>query len=344
MTALPISHMAREVAEIPEAVARFLDRSRPAVTAAALALRTRDPGVITTVARGTSDHAATYLKYAIELAAGVPVASVGPSIASIYHRPLRLKGAACIGISQSGKSPDIVEMMRSAGQGGALTIAITNFADSPMAQVTDHCLPLQAGEEKSVAATKTFIASVTAGLAVLAGWQQDADLAKAVAALPDALAKAVALDWSPLSARLVRADSVYVLGRGPGYAVACEAALKMKETCGLHAEAYSAAEVLHGPAALAQSQFPVLALGVQDAALPQLLATTERLAAQGADVFVTGAEAKGAVTLPTVPDLHPLVAPLVLAATYYAFVEGLARRRGFDPDKPPHLRKVTETI
>ena len=344
MTALPISHMAREVAEIPEAVARFLDRSGPAVTAAALALRTRDPGVITTVARGTSDHAATYLKYAVELAAGVPVASVGPSIASIYHRPLRLKGAACIGISQSGKSPDIVEMMRSAGKGGALTIAITNFADSPMAQVTDHCLPLQAGEEKSVAATKTFIASVTAGLAVLAGWQQDADLAKAVAALPDALAKAVALDWSPLSARLVRADSVYVLGRGPGYAVACEAALKMKETCGLHAEAYSAAEVLHGPAALAQSQFPVLALGVQDAALPQLLATAERLAAQGADVFVTGAEAKGAVTLPTVPDLHPLVAPLVLAATYYAFVEGLARRRGFDPDKPPHLRKVTETI
>lgn len=344
MTALPISHMAREVAEIPEAVARFLDRSGLAVTAAALALRTRDPGVIATVARGTSDHAATYLKYAVELAAGVPVASVGPSIASIYHRPLRLKGAACIGISQSGKSPDIVEMMRSAGQGGALTIAITNFADSPMAQVSDHCLPLQAGEEKSVAATKTFIASVTAGLAVLAGWQQDADLAKAVAALPDALAKAVALDWSPLSARLVRAESVYVLGRGPGYAVACEAALKMKETCGLHAEAYSAAEVLHGPAALAQSQFPVLALGVQDAALPQLLATAERLAAQGADVFVTGAEAKGAFTLPTVPDLHPLVAPLVLAATYYAFVEGLARRRGFDPDKPPHLRKVTETI
>ena len=344
MTALPISHMAREVAEIPEAVARYLDRSRPAVTAAALALRARDPGVITTVARGTSDHAATYLKYAVELAAGVPVASVGPSIASIYHRPLRLTGAACIGISQSGKSPDIVEMMRSAGQGGALTIAITNFADSPMAQVTDHCLPLQAGEEKSVAATKTFIASVTAGLAVLAGWQEDADLAKAVAALPDALAQAVALDWSPLSARLVRAESVYVLGRGPGYAVACEAALKMKETCGLHAEAYSAAEVLHGPAALAQSQFPVLALGVQDAALPQLLATTERLAAQGADVFVTGARASGAVTLPTVPDLHPLVAPLVLAATYYAFVEGLARRRGFDPDKPPHLRKVTETI
>jgi glutamine---fructose-6-phosphate transaminase (isomerizing) len=340
----PISHMAREVAEIPQAVARFLDRSAAVVTAAAAALCARDPAVIATVARGTSDHAATYLKYAIELAAGVPVASVGPSIASIYRRPLRLAGAACIGISQSGKSPDIVEMMRAAGQGGALTIAITNFADSPMAGVSDHCLPLEAGEEKSVAATKTFICSVAAGLALVARWQDDQDLARAVAALPDALAKAVALDWSPLSARLVRADSAFVLGRGPGYAVANEAALKMKETSGIHAEAYSAAEVLHGPAALAQSRFPVLALGVPDAALPQLLATAERLARQGADVFVTGADAAGAVTLPTVPDLHPLVAPLVLAASYYAFVEGLARRRGFDPDKPPHLRKVTETI
>lgn len=344
MTGQPISHMAREVAEIPEAVARFLDRSAAAVAGAAQALRDRDPAVVATVARGTSDHAASYLKYAIELVAGIPVASVGPSIASIYRRPLRLAGGACIGISQSGQSPDIALMMRGAGQGGALTIAITNFADSPMAAASDHCLPLQAGIENSVAATKTFIASVTAGLALLAGWQNDADLARAVAALPEALAKAVALDWSPLSARLVRADSAYVLGRGPGYAVACEAALKMKETCGLHAEAYSAAEVLHGPAALAQSRFPILALGIDDAALPQLRGTAERLAAQGADVFITGADAKGAVTLPTVPDLHPLVAPLVLAATYYAFVEGLARRRGFDPDKPPHLRKVTETI
>ena len=338
------SHMAREVAEIPDAVARFLDLSRAAVSKAAAALRTRDPAVVATVARGTSDHAATYLKYAIELAAGIPVASVGPSVASIYRRPLRLNGAACIGISQSGQSPDIVEMMRGAGQGGALTIAITNFADSPMAAASNHCLPLQAGEEKSVAATKTFICSVTAGLALLADWQGDAKLAQAVAALPEALSNAVVRDWSPLSARLVRAESAFVLGRGPGYAVASEAALKMKETSGIHAEAYSAAEVLHGPAALAQSQFPVLALGVQDAALPQLLATAERLAAQGADVFVTGAAAKGAVTLPTVPDLHPLVAPLVLAASYYAFVEGLARRRGFDPDKPPHLRKVTETL
>lgn len=338
------THMAREVAEIPQAAERFLELSRAAITQAAAALRAHDPGLVITVARGSSDHAATYLKYALELQLGVPVASVGPSVASIYHRPLRLAGAACLGISQSGRSPDIVEMMRMASEAGALSVAITNFADSPMAQASAHCLPLQAGVEQSVAATKTFVTSALAGLALLAEWSNDANLRAALAALPEALAQAVALDWEPLSARLARASSAFVLGRGPGFAVACEAALKFKETCGLHAEAYSAAEVLHGPAAIVQAQFPVLALGMDDAALPQLAATAERLAAQGADVFITGADAPGAVRLPMVAGLHPLLAPLVTITAFYAFVEALARRRGFDPDTPPHLRKVTETI
>ena len=338
------SHMAREVAEIPEAARRFLDGSRDAVLAAAAALRDRRPVVVTTVARGSSDHAATYLKYAIELEQGIPVASLGPSIASIYQRPLHLAQGACIGISQSGRSPDIVEMLRAAGAGGALTIAISNAPDSPLSDASAHALPLLAGVEHSVAATKTFVTSVLAGLALLGEWRQDAALCRAVADMPEAFAKALACDWSPLAAGLSGAASAYVLGRGPAVAIAGEAALKLKETCGLHAESFSAAEVLHGPAAIVQAGFPVLALGVADAALPQLVATAERLAGQGADVFLTGAEAGGAVTLPSVPDLHPIVAHLVLAVACYACVEGLARRRGFDPDVPPHLRKVTETV
>ena len=338
------SFMAQEVAEIPQAAARFLTGSKSAVLDAAAALRARDPGLIVTVARGSSDHAATYLKYCIELAAGVPVASVGPSIASIYGATLRLNGAACIGISQSGRSPDIVEMMRSAGAAGALTIAITNFSDAPMAAASDHCLPLQAGVEQSVAATKTFVTSALAGLSLLAEWRQDTALRAAVADLPNAFKQALSLDWSPLANRLSRAQSLYVLGRGPAFAIASEAALKFKETCGLHAEAYSAAEVLHGPSAIVQANFPVLALGINDAALPQLVATAERLAGQGADVFLTGAKAKSATTLPSVSGLHPLVAPLALIVGFYGFIEALARRRGFDPDTPPHLRKVTETL
>jgi glutamine---fructose-6-phosphate transaminase (isomerizing) len=338
------THMRAEVEEIPAAAARFLSESREQVAAAAAAMRAADPRLLVTVARGSSDHAATYLKYAAELLAGVPVASVGPSVASVYGRTLRLDGAACLGISQSGQSPDIVEMMRSAGAGGALTIAVTNFADAPMAAACDHTLPLRAGPERSVAATKTFVASVLAALALLAEWREDDGLRTAVAALPDQFARALACDWTPLADRLVRANSAFVLGRGPGSAIANEMALKFKETCAIHAESYSAAEVLHGPAALVQSQFPVLALGVADAALPQVVATAERLAGQGADVFLTAGTAAGVRTLPSVAGVHPLTAPLVPVVSFYGFIEALARRRGFNPDTPPHLRKVTATI
>ncbi len=338
------THMATEVAEIPEAAARFLADARAPLAAAASAMRSLDPHTIVSVARGSSDHASTYFKYAVELAAGVPVASVGPSIASIYGRTLKLKGAACVGVSQSGKSPDIVEMMRLAGEGGALTIALTNNSASPMAGVSAHTLPLSAGPEQSVAATKTFVNSVVAGLALLAEWLEDEALRAAVAGLPDAFAKALEQDWTALSDRLVRAQSLYVLGRGPGFAMSNEMALKFKETSGLHAESYSAAEVLHGPAAIVGGRFPVLALGVDDAALPHVRATAERLVGQGADVFVTGLEVAGATTLPTVSGLHPIVAPLVLGVSFYKFIEELSRRRGFNPDVPPHLKKVTETV
>lgn len=338
------SHMAREVAEIPQAAARHLELARTATLTAAADLAALDPGLVVTVARGSSDHAAGYLKYAIELLAGIPVASVGPSIASVYGRALRMKGAACIGISQSGQSPDIVAMMRAARDGGARAVAITNDAASPMATAANHTLALHAGPEQSVAATKTFVLSVLAGLSLLAHWQGDAALQAALDRFPEDADRALALDWSALSARLARADRAFVLGRGPAFAIAAETSLKLKETSGLHAEAYSAAEVLHGPSAIVQAQFPVLALGVQDAALPQVEATAARLAAQGADVFLTGGRAEGATPLASLEGLHPLVAPLLLAVTFYATVEGLARRRGFDPDTPPYLRKVTETL
>ena len=340
----PTTHMRTEVEEIPAVAARFLHGARAEIAAAAAAMRAADPALLVTVARGSSDHAATYLKYGAELTAGVPVASCGPSVASIYGKQLRLTGAVCIGISQSGRSPDIVEMMRSAGVGGALTLAITNFADAPMALVCNHTLALHAGVEQSVAATKTFVASVLATLALLAEWQQDEPLRRAVAGLPEAFAQALDCDWTPLAERLAGAGSLYVLGRGPGFAIANEMALKFKETCGIHAESYSAAEVLHGPSAIVQQGFPVLALGVQDAALPQVLATADRLVGQGADVFLTAGQVKGAVTLPSVTGLHPLVAPLVLIVSFYSFIEALARARGLNPDLPPHLRKVTRTL
>lgn len=343
MTA-PATFMRAETEDIPAAAARFLDGARASVAAAAAALRARDPGLVVTVARGSSDHAATYLKYAIELAAGIPVASVGPSVASIYGRRLRLDGAACIGVSQSGQSPDIVEMMRGAAEGGALTVAITNDPASPLAAASDHALALRAGPERSVAATKTFVVSILAGLALLAEWRDDAALRAAVARAPEDFARALACDWSPLADRLATAGALYVLGRGPAWAIASEVALKFKETCGMQAASYSAAEVLHGPSAIVGEGFPVLALAVEDAALPQVIATADRLAGQGAEVFLTASGGGAGVTpLPAVAGMHPLTAPLALAPAFYRFIEALARRRGLNPDTPPHLRKVTAT-
>ncbi|MEM8572175.1 MAG: SIS domain-containing protein [Pseudomonadota bacterium] len=336
--------MSDEIGEIPEAAARFLDRAGPVLSEAAQVMRRTDPPLVLTVARGSSDHAATYLKYVVEIMAGVPVATAAPSLASIYRRQLRLQSAACIGISQSGQSQDIVEMMGSARQSGGLTIAITNSVDAPLAEACEFVLPLHAGIEKSVAATKSYVISVMAAIALVAEWQDDDALRRAVAQLPEQCAAALELDWSRLSDRLVTANSLYVLGRGPGFAIAKEMALKFKETCALHAESYSAAEVFHGPAALVQDRFPILALALEDDARAPVQSTAERLAEQGADVFVTGEGAPGPTfALPTLSDMHPKTAPLLLIVTFYRFVEALARRRGLNPDEPPHLRKITIT-
>lgn len=337
------THMAREVASIPEHLSTMLCHGEGALTELGAMLRAQEPQLVTSVARGSSDHAATYLKYACEILVGVPVASVGPSIASVYSAQLRLPRTLCVAISQSGQSPDIVQMTKASAQAGATTLAITNDPDAPLAKAADACLPLGCGPEISVAATKTFVASVAAAIAMLAHWTKDAELLAALARLPEACNTALSQDWSPLSDRLARAPALYVLGRGPGYAIASEIALKFKETSALHAEAYSAAEVLHGPSALVERGFPVLALICEDAARDGFCDTAAKLAGQGADVFVTD-QVTGTTELPRAAPLHPLLDPLLSVVSFYVFIEALARRRGLQPDTPRHLRKVTATV
>ena len=344
MTTQNATHMRQEVEEIPSAVSRLLSEGKSDFAAAGAALRARDPAAIVTIARGSSDHASAFLKYSIELLAGVPVASVGPSIVSIYGRELKLGRTAAISISQSGKSPDIVAMTESARRSGALTFALTNTVGSPLAAAAEHMVALRSGEEKSVAATKTFVASIVAGLGILGNWLEDKALLAALDSLPRLLEQAVHVDWSPLLGALDGHNSLYVLGRGPTLAIASEAALKFKETCGIHAEAYSAAEVLHGPARIVEREFPVLALTAGDAAEPSVAEVADRLTGQGARVFLTSGKGTRAERLPLAASGHPLTDALALIVTFYGFVEALSRHRGFNPDQPPHLRKVTETI
>lgn len=338
------THMRREIEEIPVAVARLLADGRDELAAGGAALRARNPDMLVTIARGSSDHAATFIKYAVELLAGIPVASVGPSISSIYGRELRLPNAAAIAISQSGKSPDIVAMAESARRNGALTFALTNTPDSPLAAGADRTIALRSGPEQSVAATKTYVASVVAGLALIGNWLQDKALLAALELLPQVLEQAVGTDWSTLLGALDNHQSLYVLGRGPAFAIASEAALKFKETCSIHAEAYSAAEVIHGPARIVERHFPVLVLAARDAAEPSVADVAERLAGQGARVFITSVNARSAERLPFAASGHPITDALALVATFYGFVEALSRRRGFDPDRPPYLNKVTQTV
>jgi glucosamine--fructose-6-phosphate aminotransferase (isomerizing) len=336
--------MLMEIRESPEGVVRLLDRSGPAIAAAAAEARALSPAFVATVARGSSDHAATYLKYACELTLGLPVASIGPSVASIYHAPLRLAGGVCVVVSQSGKSPDIVEMARAATADGALTVALTNDPASPLAGAAGRVIDIAAGPELSVAATKTFVTSAVAALALVAEWAGDGPLLAAIHALPGALDRAARADWGALTDRLAKAESVFTLGRGPGFAMSGEAALKLKETCRIHAETYSSAEVLHGPVSIVGQGFPVLAFAAADAAEESVVAVADALAGKGAEVFATSDRVRRARPLPVVRTDHPLADPLALIVSFYAMVEAVARARGIDPDRPRHLSKVTETL
>lgn len=340
----PTSQMHAEIREIPAAVDRLLSNGENAVAAAAKEIAARNPRFAVTVARGSSDHICTYLKYATEILLGLPVASVGPSVASLYQAPLRLDGSLCVTVSQSGKSPDIVEMARSAGRDGALTVAITNDPSSPLALASAHVLHIHAGPERSVAATKTFVTSAVAGLLLLAHWKGDTALLAGLSTLPEALSRAVAIDWSAMRQGLSGKSSLYTLGRGPSWAMSNEAALKFKEVCQIHAESYSSAEVMHGPVSIVGEGFPVIAFAAADAAEGAVAEAADLIAATGAQVYATTDRVRAATPLAHVRAGHPLLDPICLIASFYANVERLAIERGIDPDTPRHLRKVTETL
>jgi glucosamine--fructose-6-phosphate aminotransferase (isomerizing) len=336
--------MATEIRETPGVIARFLDTERKTLEAVGARLRALDPPVLVTCARGSSDNASAYGKYLTEIILGVPVASIGPSIASVYGAPLRMKGATIVSVSQSGKSPDIVALQAAARRAGAFAIAIVNNAASPLALEADIVLPIHAGTERSVAATKTCLASAAAMAALVAAWSGDAALSGALARLPESLARAIDADWGEAFGPLVAAPSAYVIGRGPSFPVAQEAALKLKETAVLHAEAYSSAEVMHGPLQLVAPGFPVIALRPSDAAHGPMGDTIARLTAVGAKVFTAEAGLAAAGRLPVATTGHAFLDPLAMLTAFYGLAEKVARARGHDPDRPTQLRKVTETV
>lgn len=332
--------MFNEAASSASVIAAQFDRNQERVRALAADLRENPPPFVVTCARGSSDHAATYAKYLFETRLGLVTASASPSVGSVYEARQKLQGALYLVISQSGKSPDLLRNAEAAKAAGARVVALVNVEDSPLAQLADTVIPLGAGAERSVAATKSYLASLAAILQLCAYWRDDPTLIAALDALPAALIQAWQCDWTALTEGLVDAHNLFVVGRGPGLAAAQEAALKFKETCGLHAEGYSSAEVKHGPMALVGKDFPVLAFAQPDETGAGTRALADEFAARGARVWLAGEGGN----LPVAVAPHPLCAPLLTVQSFYRAINALALRRGHNPDLPPHLNKVTETV
>jgi glucosamine--fructose-6-phosphate aminotransferase (isomerizing) len=332
-----------EAAESAQAVRRQFERTHGDAMRLGAALRKLAPRAVVTCARGSSDHAATFAKYLIETRLGVLTASAAPSVSSLYGTRQDLRDCFFIAISQSGRSPDLVSATAAAKEAGALVVGLVNADESPLAEACDYAFPLCAGPETGVAATKSYIASLAAIVHIVAAWTSDDLLMDSLAIAPDHLARAWELDWSPAVAKLAAARSLFVIGRGVGLGVAQEAALKLKETAGLHAEAFSGAEVRHGPQALLHADFPALLFGQNDEARVGLETLAQDLVARGVDVIAAGVEAPGVTALPTVAA-HPAIQPLLIAQGFYRLANAVAIARGFDTDSPPHLRKVTETL
>ena len=249
----------------------------------------------------------------------------------------------CLSVSQSGQSPDIVRMTESLADSGAFTVAITNDTGSPLAHASHAILPIHAGPELSVAATKTFVTSLVTGLWLIAELKGDEEILRAIHTLPEFLDQAKDCDWSEAAAAAT-GKSLYTLGRGPSWAISNEAALKFKEVCQIHAESYSSAEVLHGPVSIVEQAFPVIAFAAADPAEHALLEVADNLSGMGARVFVTSDKAEKAKCLPSVRTGHWITDPIAAIVSFYSVVERIAATAGIDPDAPRHLKKVTETV
>jgi glutamine---fructose-6-phosphate transaminase (isomerizing) len=337
------SRMYREAAQAPDVVREQLATNVTGVARIGALLRDTKPRAVVTCARGSSDNAATFAKYLIESRAKVLTSSAAPSLSSLYEAKPDLRGVVFIAISQSGKSPDLLSSTEAAKRGGALVIALCNSTESPLAAMADHLVPLCAGVEMSVAATKSYITSLTAVVHLVASWTADQALLDALHRCPAQLEQAWNLDWSAAVSALTRAANLYVVGRGFGLGIAQEVALKLKETCGLHAEAFSAAEVKHGPMALVRLGFPVLMLSQNDESRAGITELANDFVARGAEVLLAGIEAKRALSLPTIAA-DAAIEPILMIQSFYRMATVLAFARGFNPDKPPHLNKVTETL
>lgn len=329
------SIMAQEAAEAPTRIAEQLTANAGVVAQIVAQIQARKPRFVYMVGRGSSDHAGVFAKYLIEIELGLPVAAAAPSIASVYNKVLQLADALVLVISQSGRSPDILAQVDMAKRSGAMVVALVNDTRSPLAEQAHFVLPLHVGAEKAVAATKSYLATLSAIVQLVSVWSGNRELQQALAQLPQSLQAAIALPAQLKAEALGNVAHLVVLGRGLGYAISREIALKLKEVCGIHAEAFSSAEFLHGPVTLVKNQFAIVDVTVEDESLGAHQAQIAEVTRRGAAVVQLHHRGISA---------HPRLLPLLVLQRFYLDVEVVARSRGINPDAPPGLNKVTKTV
>jgi len=344
-----MSRLSREIHEQPEVLARMLDEQAGRAAELADVIRERNVCYAVLAARGTSDNAARYAQYLFGSLNGLPVALATPSLFTIYQTPPRLRQALVLGISQSGQSPDIVAVVEEGRRQGALTAAVTNTPDSPLGDAAEHVLALEAGDEKAVAATKTYTAQLGALALVAAHLADDEERLAELSRVPAAVEKTLALEETIAAAaqRYAHATQCVVLGRGYNYATAFEIALKLKELTYIVAEPYSSADFRHGPVALVERGFPVIAIAPHGAVYGDMVALIEELAERDAELAVVS-DRDEALELARLPLRLPAAVPEWLSP-FVCVVPGqllalhVTVAKGYDPDHPRGLTKVTET-
>ncbi|MEV7604225.1 SIS domain-containing protein [Paenarthrobacter sp. NPDC089322] len=343
----PVSgfRMADEIGQQPEVLAGLLDFGHRQFVAMAEVIRKASPRFVLLAARGTSDHAALYAKYLIEISLGLPVGLASPSTLTAYGATPRLDGVLWLAVSQSGGSPDLVESTAAARRLGALTVAVTNSPASPLAISAEHHVDILAGSEKAVAATKSYTAQLLALWLLIDAWRGGSGAA--AAGLPDLAARVLAdRSVEDVAGSYRFADRIITTARGYSYPTAREGALKLMETSYLPAQAFSGADLLHGPFAMIDAQHPVIAVvpeGVGGVAMRPVL---DRLAERGAHVCVVGdpaAALPGGPVLPLPNGVAEEVSPILQILPLQRLALQLAVERGNDPDAPRGLLKVTET-
>lgn len=347
--ALENSHLYREIHEQPAVLRQLITREHQVIRRLAAAIRAREVDYVVIAARGTSDNAGRYAQYLFGAVNRLVVALATPSLFSIYKQPPRFANALVIGISQSGKSPDIVSVLAEARRQGALTAAITNFPDSDLGRQTEHVITLHAGDEKSIAATKTYTASLAAIAALSAELAQQSAMQDALEAVPDAVAATLKLsgEIGSVVERYRYMNECVVLGRGYNYATAFELALKLKELTYTIAEPYSSADFMHGPLALIEHGFPAIVVAPSGVVLPEMQEFIQTLKQREAEIIAISDD-MDTLNLARVPLQLPKpvpewLSPIVSIVPGQLFSMHLAKVRDFDPDHPRGLRKVTET-